>query len=498
MPDLAPVLLTAAIVAWLVSPLCASLARRLGVVDAPDLRKRHRAATPYFGGVAVFSALVAALVVAVPLSDSGLAGGDASMVGGPMLALLGGAGVIFAIGLVDDVVPVRARYKMLAQGGVAVWMWSAGVRLDSVPLVESVFGLGCTYLSLPLTVLWIVGITNAVNLIDGLDGLAAGIGAIAAAAISWIAFHTQQQACGLVLAALAAALAGFLIHNRHPAKLFLGDAGSLLIGFLLATCAVETASNTAQVSALGVPLLALAVPILDLSFTVVRRIMERRGIFSPDRNHVHYRLQGIGCSHHQAVAILWAESGTLTVLALLPVWLSASATQQAMTFVIVALLHLAFFRLAGAVRMRESLRALRAGVRRAQEARRRRREYDSLDLQFRQAHTLEAWCRALEDSAERLDLVSLQIELPRRTGDVVTRTWQGGERVSQSLKTTLTVPDRRADQSLRLHVELASESFEAAAEGVAMLGKLVDRYPASQLGKDEWRAPRAAGVADPA
>ena len=495
MPDLAPVLLTAAIVAWLVSPLCASLARRLGVVDAPDLRKRHRAATPYFGGVAVFSALVAALVVAVPLFDSGLAGGDASMVGGPMLALLGGAGVIFAIGLVDDVVPVRARYKMLAQGGVAVWMWSAGVRIDSVPLVESVFGLGCTYLSLPLTVLWIVGITNAVNLIDG---LAAGIGAIAAAAISWIAFHTQQHACGLVLAALAAALAGFLIHNRHPAKLFLGDAGSLLIGFLLATCAVETASNTAQVSALGVPLLALAVPILDLCFTVVRRIMERRGIFSPDRNHVHYRLQGIGCSHHQAVAILWAESGTLTVLALLPVWLSASATQQAMTFVIVALLHLAFFRLAGAVRMRESLRALRAGVRRAQEARRRRREYDSLDLQFRQAHTIEAWCRALEDSAERLDLVSLQIELPRRTGDVVTRTWQGGERVSQSLKTTLTVPDRRADQSLRLHVELASESLEAAAEGVAMLGKLVDRYPASQLGKDEWRAPRAAGVADPA
>jgi UDP-GlcNAc:undecaprenyl-phosphate GlcNAc-1-phosphate transferase len=226
--------------------------------------------------------------------------------------------------------------------------------------------------------------------------------------------------------------------------------------------------------------------------------MERRGIFSPDRNHVHYRLQGIGCSHHQAVAILWAESGTLTVLALLPVWLSASATHQAMTFVIVALLHLAFFRLAGAVRLRDSLRALRAGRRRAQEARRRRREYDSLDLQFRQVHTMEGWCRALEDSAERLGFVSLRIELPRRTGDVVTRTWRGREGVSQGLKTTLTVPDRRSDQSLRLHVELASESLEAAAEGVTMLGKLVDRYPASQLGKDEWRAPRAVGVADPA
>jgi hypothetical protein len=141
---------------------------------------------------------------------------------------------------------------------------------------------------------------------------------------------------------------------------------------------------------------------------------------------------------------------------------------------------------------------VRAASRRAQEARRRRREYDWLDLQFRQVHTMEGWCRALEDSAERLGFVSLRIELPRRTGDVVTRTWRGGERVPQALKTTLTVPDRRSDQSLRLHVELASESLEAAAEGVTMLGKLVDRYPASQLGKDEWRAPRAVGVADPA
>ena len=498
MSDLAPVLLAAAFLTWLMSPLCAGMARRLGIVDSPDVRKRHRAATPYFGGVAVFAGIAASLVVASGLASSDPAEAGFASLDRPLLALLSGAGVIFALGLLDDVRPVRARYKMLLQGGVAVWMWSAGIRLESVPLIESAFSLNCSYLSLPLTVLWIVGITNAVNLIDGLDGLAAGIGAIAAAAIAYVAFQLQQQAVGLVLAALAAALVGFLVHNRHPARLFLGDAGSLLIGFLLATCAVTTTSNASDISALGVPLLALAVPILDLSFTVIRRLMERRGIFSPDRNHVHYRLQGIGFTHGQAVTILWAESGALTVVALLPLWFAASPTQQATTFVVVALAHLAFFRFAGAVRLRESIRAFRAAARRTQDARRRQREYDNLDLQFRQAHTLDTWWHALEHSAERLGCVSVQLELPRRTGGAVTRGWRDGERARSVVQTTLEIPDRRSDQALRLHVGLASESLEGAAESVAVLSKLLDRYPASQLGKDEWRGAAVGGVADPA
>ncbi|MGC6486528.1 MAG: glycosyltransferase family 4 protein [Planctomycetota bacterium] len=482
MDTYAVILLAAGLGSWLATPACIRIARRLGVVDRPDLRKEHEAATPYLGGVAVLTGIavgLVALAAAIPARAEALAHPDERV-----LVILCGAVAIFLLGLADDFRPLRARYKLLAQVAVAAFVWNAGVRFDGMPLLDGTrFDLDCAYVSLPLTVLWIVGVTNALNLIDGLDGLASGIGTIAAGAIAFVAFDTGNGPIAAVLAALAAAQVGFLLHNRHPAKIFLGDAGSLLIGFLLASCAVVTASTSTSFVALGAPLLALAVPLLDLLFTVLRRLIERRGIFSPDRNHIHYRLLALGHSHARTVTMLWVESAALTALALVLFFADASPAQQLATLLSVGLAHVLFFRFAGAVRLRDSLRAFHAAALRLRQARANQRECDGLDLLFRRARSLDDWWQAIETSARRLGCTAVSLELPRRRGGVEARRWQRARALQETLlQSTVEVPDRRAGDALRVHVSVAGESLESAANRMALLAKLLDCHPAAQLG----------------
>ena len=491
--------LVAALTAWLTAPVCIRIALRLGVVDKPDVRKEHRRPTPYLGGVAVLVGMAAAIATLFATTRDPEA--SWARLDDRLLTLLAGAGVIFAIGLADDFRPLRARYKMFAQLAVALWMWRAGVRFESLPLFDgTTFELSCAYISLPVTVLWIVGITNALNLIDGLDGLASGIGAIAAAAISFVAFETGHAPTACVLAALSAALIGFLCYNHHPAKIFLGDAGSLMIGFLLATCSITTASESTSFVAIGAPVLALAVPILDLSFTVLRRLIERRGIFSPDHNHVHFRLLALGYSHGRTVTILWCESAVLTVVALSLFFADVRPAQQLITFATVTAAHLLFFRFAGAVRIRESLGAFHRAARRMRDARSDRRECDSLDLLFRRARSLNDWWEAIETTAERLEFAAIRLDLPRRTGGVSSKQWRHPHGVASALETSLEVPDRREDQTLRVQLSVAGESLEAAAGRVTLFGKLLDRYPAKLIPSvaPQAEAPASTELAEPA
>lgn len=481
MPLLASIAVAAALTAWLLTPVCVRVARRLGVVDRPDVRKSHRTSTPYLGGVAVLGGVLAAVGLWAARSEAPAYAW--ARLDGAAVATLLGAVAIFALGLADDFRPVRARYKMLAQVAVAVGVWSAGVRFESIPLFDgSRFEMGCAYLSLPLTVLWIVGVTNALNLIDGLDGLAAGVGLIAAAAIAYVAAQTGSLPVACVLTALSAALAGFLYHNRHPAKIFLGDAGSLLIGFLLATCAVTTASSSASFLALGAPVVALAMPILDLTFTVLRRMIERRGVFSPDRNHVHYRLMSLGFSHGATVGILWFESAALTLVAVLLLGADAPTGERVAAFAVVVIAHVVFFRAAGAVRLRDSVRAFAAATARLREARARQRESDDLDLLFQRARTMDDWWAATESAAKTLGCTSLRLELRRRDDKLEVRSWRHPRGSNANLQTTLELPDRRASSGpLRLHVGVANESLETAAGRVALLSKLLDRHSVVRL-----------------
>jgi UDP-GlcNAc:undecaprenyl-phosphate GlcNAc-1-phosphate transferase len=227
--------------------------------------------------------------------------------------VVGGGAAICAVGALDDVRSVRSLYKLAAQVFVAIFAFVCGFQIQAIQL--PLFGtLQMGVFALPVTVLWIVGVTNAVNLIDGLDGLAAGVTFFAAFTSFVIASISGSVFVALTMAALMGALVGFLFFNFNPARIFMGDSGSYFLGFVLATTALAGGGLQQKAStavSLLVPVLALGVPIFDTLFSMFRRVLERRPIFSADRGHVHHRLLDIGLTHRRAVIFLYGVSSLL-------------------------------------------------------------------------------------------------------------------------------------------------------------------------------------------
>ena len=288
--------------ALLITPITSSIARRNGWVDQPGLRKVHREPVAYLGGAAVMAAFVLSLVAVpwlpvvrtldIPLDRQ-------------VVAILAGGLMMFAVGLRDDILRMGAMAKLFVQLAAAGLVVLSGVSIDGIWLArpESIgilsflgdYDMGGTRIDfgvfgVPLTIIWIVGATNALNIIDGLDSLASGLSVIACGAISWIAFREGHVAVGLMLVALMGSIGGFMPHNLHPARVFLGDAGSLSIGFLLSSSAALVASGASSLSGFTIPLIALGIPILDTTFAMARRFIEGRSVMSADRNHIHHRL----------------------------------------------------------------------------------------------------------------------------------------------------------------------------------------------------------------
>ena len=480
MLDYVAILVAAALTTALLAPLCGRIARRFGIVDNPGLRKQHKDAVPYLGGVAVLLGVFAGIAALLALGgapESRLALPDERV-----LAILVGGLALFGLGLRDDIKPVRARHKMMVQALVAIALWWWGVRFEVVSFGD--WGrLELGVFSLPVTVLWIVAVANALNLIDGLDGLAAGLGAIAALAIACVAERAGSEPTMTLLLVLAAALVGFLVHNRHPARIFLGDAGSLTIGLLLAACAVTAgpAPGVATSFTFAGPFLALGVPILDMVFAMTRRVVERRGLFSADRNHIHHRLLGLGYSHGKTVAILWCVSAGLTGFGLAMLHSASTPGHHVSVFVVVVLLQVFFFRATGAVRLRDSYRGFRDAAARMREARDTSREYDDLELAFRTASTMTEWWRTVELSAARLGFTGLKLALNRRDGSVQVWTWSSSDGHGKTIRSVLPITDRRVGKMLPLEVEVLADSLEMAAQRIATLGKLLDRHSVMAL-----------------
>jgi UDP-GlcNAc:undecaprenyl-phosphate GlcNAc-1-phosphate transferase len=297
----------AGVLALLLTPGVRALGRRWGLVDVPGQRKIHTESVPRLGGVGVTLAAVLALAGAV------VAG--AADVEGWRPVLLGGL-VVFAVGLWDDLRPVRPAVKLLFQVAGAAVPVALGVRIDHVTILGTTLGLGL--LAVPFTLLWIVGLTNAFNLMDGLDGLATGLAIIAAATCAAVSISRGDAQGGLLLVALLGALCGFLPYNFNPATIFLGDSGSLVVGYVLAVTAITGLQKGATALAVAVPLLIFALPISETVLSVVRRTrgLGLRHVFSADREHIHYRLLGLGFSHRNAVLLLYVVSLALALLAL--------------------------------------------------------------------------------------------------------------------------------------------------------------------------------------
>ena len=294
--------LLAAAIAWLLVPFAERLAIRVGAIDLPKPRGLHEKPMPRLSGLAILVAVEAAGWIFLP--------GE-----GESRSILLGAMAIAAVGVVDDVRGLAAFPKLVGQVAAASIPVAAGVRVDNLTL-PFVGGFELGWLAYPLTVLGIVAVVNVINFLDGVDGLAAGVCTIAAITLAAIALSLDRNAAGVLAAITAGAALGFLRHGFPPASSFMGDTGSNLLGYLLATASVQGALKTNAVIALAFPLIVLAVPILDTGFVVAKRLKYRQPIYQADSWHFHHRMANIGFSQRRTVTYLYAWTLVMAALAL--------------------------------------------------------------------------------------------------------------------------------------------------------------------------------------
>lgn len=290
------ILLTALFVVLILIPPITRLAVNLDKVDVPDERKIHTGKIPRLAGIAVFIAVLFSLLLFCDITR-------------PVRGFMAGGVVIFVTGLYDDLVGLRPRWKMMGEVVAALMV----VLIGDIALhnLGNLFGTGDIQLGLlaiPFTVLGIVGVTNAINLLDGLDGLAAGISTIAAIAFSLLAFLAGNQPLLYLIVALLGALLGFLKFNTYPARIFMGDSGSLFIGYSLSVFAVILCTGQERPISAVTPLLILVVPIVDTFIVMVTRWRRGLSLTAPDNSHIHHRLLGVGFGHKATVIIIYALS----------------------------------------------------------------------------------------------------------------------------------------------------------------------------------------------
>ena len=293
----------ALLIVVLLTPVVGNVARYLGIVDRPGERRVHERIVPKLGGLALFFGIIIPALAFVEFSDE-------------MRGLLLGAAVATAVGAIDDFRGLLWWQKLAGQVGAAAIPVASGIWVDrfTFPFV-GVHELS-PWVGKPLTVVWIVAVMNMVNFLDGLDGLAAGVCSIAGGTFAVIALSLGKPEAAIVSAIVFGACLGFLRHNFYPARIFMGDSGAMLLGFVLATVAVEGLLKTAATVALFFPLLVLAVPIMDTGFVVARRLKYGQPITAPDQEHLHHRFLRIGLSQRRTTVVIWLWCATLAGAAL--------------------------------------------------------------------------------------------------------------------------------------------------------------------------------------
>jgi len=275
-------------------------------------RHIHTRPTSRLGGVAIFITLWCLALLAWAAAHFGVHG---FVFPEPTFKVLGPATIVFVVGLIDDFRGLGPYVKFVAQTGAAILLFYNGFGISQLSLLRSHPHLGWL-VGLPLTILWVLWITNAFNLIDGLDGLAAGCAFFSTLVTCVVAILLHNDGILLLTVALAGAIAGFLRYNFNPASIFLGDCGSLLIGFLLSAIALAGSQKAPTVMAVAIPVVSLGLPILDVALAVIRRFLSCKRLFTADREHIHHKLLGRGISHRQAVLVLYGVSACFGLLSL--------------------------------------------------------------------------------------------------------------------------------------------------------------------------------------
>ena len=296
------------IISLVLTPICRDVFRSYGVVDQPDAaRKVHRYPIPRVGGLAIAISYLVAYVMVRPEEGSPLAQ-QLSLV----WRLLPGAALAFGIGLLDDLFNLPAWIKLVGQLAAAGLACVGGVRILSIGGAPT-----DAWWNVPLTILWLLACMNAFNLVDGLDGLAVGVGLFATLTVFTAAMMQHNMVLAVATFPLAGALLAFLCYNFNPATIFLGDSGSLLIGFLLGCYAAIWSNKSATLLGMTAPLMALSIPLLDVALAIVRRFLRREPIFTADRGHIHHRLLDRGFTPRRVVLVLYGLCGLAAAFSLL-------------------------------------------------------------------------------------------------------------------------------------------------------------------------------------
>ena len=487
--DLCALAASAAVAVGL-TPVAGWAARSLGLLDAPGVRKVHARPTPRIGGTAIALACLLPLAVILLAVRPGLLGGLPEADRARLATLVGGAVALLAVGLIDDVWQVSSKWKLLALLLASVALCATGGTLRHVVIDgREVLNLGVA--AWPVTMLWLVGVTVSVNFIDGLDGLAAGIVAVAAGVLALGAATGADGVTVVLGVCLAGALLGFLVYNRHPARTFMGDCGTMFIGYLLAGACVLAAPRVGTTRGVLLPSLALVVPVFDTFFTMVRRgVLQRRSLFAAEGGHIHHRLMDAGLSHRHTVILLHAVTAVAAGVAVVCILGAPWAAALGAVVLCVALFGLN--KTAGTVRARETISAVRRNRAISRETRRYQNEFYDLQLHFRNATTVEQWWQHLCRAAERLDFGKLDVSLGRRDGTAHVLRWRrarpdgdagGLLAAADSITADVPVPQRRAGTAVRAEVEvLASAFLETGGLRVALFSRLMaecglDRLP---------------------
>jgi len=301
------------------------LAIKYNIVDFPNFRKIHKKATPYLGGIAIFIGATLGLLYLHPSHEH-------------YLEIFLGALIIIITGVLDDKYDIRPIVKLFGQIIAATFLISSGLIIERITLpLIGIIDLGV--FSVLITILWVVGITNAINLIDGLDGLATGVSTIALSSMFVMAIIDTQVFAAYLCVVLIGANLGFLYHNYYPAKIYMGDTGSNFLGYMIAVISMLGLFKNIAILSFVIPVIVLAVPIFDTLFAIIRRITNKQKISKPDNKHIHYQLLRVGFTHRQSVLIMYTFSLLFGILAI--VFVNASSTVTfIVTFIILVLIHL--------------------------------------------------------------------------------------------------------------------------------------------------------------
>ena len=464
-------------VALVITPVVIWLARRLSIVDVPGTRHIHAKPISHIGGVAIFLSMMCPTIGVLFLSN---VIGDAFRTILPQLiVLLCAAAFIFFVGLIDDITTkgMRARIKFLAQIAAAIAVCAVGIRIESVAVADWLT-LDFGWFSWPLTLLWIVGITNAINLSDGLDGLAAGVSAVACGVIAIFAIHSGQVVMAVLMLALLGSLTGFLFFNFNPAKIFMGDCGSMFLGFTIASSSVMCSMKSSALVGLALPVLVLGIPIFDTLFSMLRRFLERRSIFAPDRSHFHHRLLDLGLKQRHVVIVIYAV--TLLSAGLGMFMMVTRNINSLVIFLCVLLLLLLVFRIVGSVRLRETISGLQDKYRMANQRKQEQINFEEAQFHFRNARTYNQWWSAICKAAEQMDFAWVSLKTTDKDGTVRTEVWRPADaQPDLSDVVIMTVPLRNHDKAGAMEFEIAisiNGSYESTGHRAKLFGRLIDEH----------------------